>query len=49
MSHKVRISIHALFAEGDDYTDADIALLAISIHALFAEGDPASSVYHRSS
>ena len=34
-----RISIHALFAEGDSSADETVKLAHISIHALFAEGD----------
>ena len=35
-----KISIHALFAEGDhDYLSTTMLYVLISIHALFAEGD----------
>ena len=35
----VVISIHALFAEGDEYKRIIAGYIDISIHALFAEGD----------
>ena len=42
------ISIHALFAEGDDWSLRCNGKSAISIHALFAEGDPkAAKAYSR--
>ena len=38
----IQISIHALFAEGDESDGLPRTLMMISIHALFAEGDPSN-------
>ena len=37
--YSLQISIHALFAEGDQATSREGKKMEISIHALFAEGD----------